>query len=258
MVTTTLGKSRSKIDARPVRPTSNRTPWDRALSLRDQIASAVRSTLDKEALEAAVFVSANGQYPPWIKLEAWLPGAEEPECRERTELTFTIDTKPYYEHDTVISAQLSRGKIQIAVKERPDFQDHHVAEWVAYALRRGPKPSNYTPGLDALGTSSPPCSRFYEPAREPPAARVSDTVHGRDGARAALDRCAYSWRLASRRRAWGGSANEFSCRDRRFGRRGPHRRFSANVPSRSLLIGAYAAKSRTCRQLARRRCRTRP
>ena len=151
MVTTTLGESRSKIDARPVRPTSNRTPWDRALSLRDQIASAVRSTLDKEALEAAVFVSANGQYPPWIKLEAWLPGAEEPECRERTELTFTIDTKPYYEHDTVISAQLSCGKIQIAVKERPDFQDHHVAEWVAYALRRGPKPSNYTPGLDALG-----------------------------------------------------------------------------------------------------------
>jgi hypothetical protein len=147
---TTLGRSESKIDARPVRPTSNTTPWDRALAIRDQIATVVRDTLAKEGLEAAVFVSQNGEYPPWVKLEAWLPGGSDPASRERAELLFTIDVKPYHEHDTVISAQLTRGKKKIAVKERPRFAERYVVEWVRYALGRGRKPGNYTPKLDAL------------------------------------------------------------------------------------------------------------
>jgi hypothetical protein len=138
------------VDARPVRPTSNTTPWDRALSLRDQIASAVRDALDKEGLEAAVFVSQNGEYPPWVKLEAWLPGGPDPASRERAELEFIIDAKPYHEHDTVITARLTRGKRKIAVNERPRFAGRYVAEWVLYALGRGGKPGNYRPRLDAL------------------------------------------------------------------------------------------------------------
>jgi hypothetical protein len=151
MTTTTLhGDARVRVDARPVRPTSNATPWDRALALRDRIADLVRETLAKEGLDAAVFVSQNGDYPPWVKLEAWLPGGPDPASRERAELQFTIDSKPYYEHDIVISARLMRGKKKIAVKERPDFPNHNVAEWVMYALGRGGKPGNYTPILDAI------------------------------------------------------------------------------------------------------------
>src|SRR5262249_61732102 len=134
MATTTLGEPESRIDARPVRPTSNKTPWDRALLLRDQIAAAVRGTLEREGLEAAVFTAPNGEYPPWVRLEAWLPGGSDPASRERAELEFTIDAKPYYESSTVISAKLSRGRTKIAVKERPSFPGKHIAEWVAYAL----------------------------------------------------------------------------------------------------------------------------
>ena len=143
-----------RIDARPVRPTSNETAWDKALALRDQFAAEVRGALDREKLDAAVFISANGSYPPWVKLEAWLPGkptsALAAASRERAELTFVIDAKPYHEHDVVISADLTRGKTKISVKERPDFASSYVAEWVSYALGRGKKPSNYTPKMDAL------------------------------------------------------------------------------------------------------------
>jgi hypothetical protein len=150
MSTTTQGEIQGLIDARPVRPTSNTTPWDRAVAQRDQIAALVRETLAKEGLEAAVFISQNGDYPPWVKLEAWLPGGPDPASRERAELEFIIDAKPYHEHDTVTTARLTRGKKKIAVKERPRFDTSFVAEWVRYALGHGGKPGNYRPWLDAL------------------------------------------------------------------------------------------------------------
>jgi hypothetical protein len=138
----------TKVDARPVRPTSNTTPWDRALAMRDRIAALVRQELARHGVEAAVFVSQNGEYPPWVKLEAWLPDEADPASRERADLQFTIDSKPYHEHDTVTSAQLTRGKKKLAVSERPDFPDRYVTEWVLYALDLGGKPGNYTPRLD--------------------------------------------------------------------------------------------------------------
>jgi hypothetical protein len=55
---------------------------------------------------------------------------------------FTVDVKPYHEHDLVVTADLARGKTKLLAKERPDFPVSGVAEWVLYALDRGPKPSN--------------------------------------------------------------------------------------------------------------------
>ena len=40
----------ARIDARPVRPTSNETSWDKALALRDQFAAEVRGALEREKL----------------------------------------------------------------------------------------------------------------------------------------------------------------------------------------------------------------
>ena len=151
-MTTRVDETAATVDARPIRATSDETPWDEALALRDRIASEVRKTLDREKLEAALFVSPNGSYPPWVHLQAWLPGSTTSgaESRERAGVIFTIDAKPYHEHDTVVSANLERGKTKIAAKERPDFSIRYVSEWVLYALDRGPKPSNYTPKTDAF------------------------------------------------------------------------------------------------------------
>lgn len=153
MVTMTPAQSGDMIDARPVRPTANDTPWDQALAIRDQFAAEVRNTLAQEKLRAAVFVSPNGNFPPWVSLEAWLPTKSKTqgeESRERASLSFVIDPKPYHEHPTVVTANLRRGRTAIGVKERPDFPPRYVAQWVRYALDRGPKPSNYTPKLDAF------------------------------------------------------------------------------------------------------------
>lgn len=154
MMAMIVGDASSRIDARPMRPISNETSWDQAVALRDQFATEVRSALEREKLDAAVFISPNGVYPPWVKLEAWLPGKPEPAIlagsRERVELLFVIDVKPYHEHAIVVSADVARGRTKVGVKERPDFPSPSVAEWVNYALDRGPKPSNYTPKMDAL------------------------------------------------------------------------------------------------------------
>jgi hypothetical protein len=106
------------IDARPIRPVSTRTAWDNAVARRDELAAAVRETLRREQVEAAVFVSADGNYPPWVRMEAWLPGGKgersEADERERAELEFVIEVKPYHEHDTVVRAKAVRGKEQIS------------------------------------------------------------------------------------------------------------------------------------------------
>ena len=75
---TTADNVVGKIDARPVRPTSKETPWDEALAIRDRIAQGLRETLQREKLDAAVFVSSNGNYPPWVQLQVWLPAQSMP------------------------------------------------------------------------------------------------------------------------------------------------------------------------------------
>jgi len=138
------------VDARPLRTTSTNTAWDYAIAKRDAIAATVRETLAREGLVALVIVSANGNYPPWVRIEAWLPITSDgsDSARERAELTFVIDVKPYHEHTHVVSATLKRGKKSLIVNSRPDFSDAAIAEWLRSALGGRKKPSNYTPVRD--------------------------------------------------------------------------------------------------------------
>jgi hypothetical protein len=154
MLPTTSSDPIERIDARPMRQTSDHTSWDKTVTLRDEFAAEVKSVLEGRKIDAAVFVSSNGEYPPWVRLEAWLPGNSEApitaESRERAELVFVIDAKPYHEHDVVVSAKMARGRTRIDVDGRPDFPVEAAEEWVLYALDRGPKPKNYTPIKDTM------------------------------------------------------------------------------------------------------------
>lgn len=145
--------STGRLDARPMRPTGTDTPWDQAVAMRDRFAREMRRTLDGEGVDAAIFFSQNGAYPPWVKLEAWLPAAgadADALGRERAELEFVVDVKPYHEHEVVVGASMSRGKKKLAVSSRPEFPVHLVEGWTRHALGRGPKPANYTPVSDAV------------------------------------------------------------------------------------------------------------
>ncbi len=142
------------IDARPIRPESDATLWDSAVARRDEIAAAIRSVLAAESVEALVLTSASGNYPPWVTLEAWLP-VDNPVLASGTEservlLEFVIDVKPYAEHRVVTTSRLTRGKRKLAAEARPHFQLRDAAEWARHAIGRGPRPSSYTPIVDAL------------------------------------------------------------------------------------------------------------
>jgi hypothetical protein len=163
-------QSAQLVDARPLRTTSTDTAWDHAIARRDVIAAAVRGILEREGLIALVIVSSNGNYPPWVRVEAWLPvttdGKGTGTERERSELTFVVDVKPYHERTQVVSATLKRGKKSLAVSARPDFSDAAIAEWVRYGLGGRKKPSNWTPLRDLLQALAHSLIRFIpEPHR---------------------------------------------------------------------------------------------
>jgi hypothetical protein len=80
------------VDARPVRAISGYSLWDEAVEARDRFAAVMRETLEGESFAAFVVVSHAGDYPPWVRLEAWLPAAtEEDRRRLRSELQITVD-----------------------------------------------------------------------------------------------------------------------------------------------------------------------
>ena len=141
------------VDARPVRTISGHSLWDEAVEERDSFATVMRETLEREGIDALVLVSHAGSYPPWVRLEAWLPAGAGPNRQHlRSEFRVTVDVRPYREHKLVHSARLMRGKEQLALTEQPSrhFTTADVGEWTLYALGRGPRPSNYHPLVDGL------------------------------------------------------------------------------------------------------------
>ena len=139
-----------RFDGRPVRSVSGNTLWDLATARRDKFAAVVKRILQDRAVDALVLVSQNGNYPPWVKLEAWLPLPKAPDRRERAELEFVFDERPYSEHKLVTTAKLTRGRRSIALADCVTFTEQDAAEWTQYALGYGAKPRNYTPVVNAL------------------------------------------------------------------------------------------------------------
>jgi hypothetical protein len=160
------------VDARPVRVTSTETLWDRALVSRDQCAAEMRKVLAAEGIGSLVVLSQHGNYPPWAKLEAWIPaGPADASVRERVELDVIVDIKPCHKSEIVHTARLKKGKTKISANERPVFSREDVSEWTAFAVGRGPKPSSYSPMRDALlallGGIIPPLRPHRNPIVKP-------------------------------------------------------------------------------------------
>jgi len=138
------------VDLRPIRPTSSNSPWERAIATRNDIAQAVRETLAREKIAALVYQSEIGNYPPWVRLEAWLPDARSGAARQRSELEIVTDVRPYRRHSVVGTVRLQRGKQKLTLSERCGLTKSDIAEWTRYAVDRGPKPASYRPVVDAL------------------------------------------------------------------------------------------------------------
>jgi hypothetical protein len=132
------------IDGRPIHRVSDDTIWGDAAALRNACHDAIRHALDQRRIEALVTRSANGVYPAWVKVEAWLPQAAgagisaDPRLRTTLDLHFAV--KPYRECPVTTSAVARIGRRAIAVAERPNFTADDAVDWVLYALGSGGKP----------------------------------------------------------------------------------------------------------------------
>lgn len=147
--------SHQEIDARPVRPVSDATLWDVAVRRRDEIEHIIRSTLDGEGISALVISSSRGNYPPWVRLEAWLPVEHAAPKRdfsesERVLLEFVVGLKPYRQKEIVTTVSAWRGNKKIGIVERANFSVKDCGDWVRYVLRLGGKPKSYRPIREGL------------------------------------------------------------------------------------------------------------
>ncbi len=130
------------IDVRPVHRVSDETIWGKAAERRNACHDAIRQALAERRIEALVTRSANGIYPAWVKVEAWLPqaagAAADPRLRTTLELSFAV--KPYREYPVTTSAVARIGRRAVAVAERPNFTADDAVAWVLFTLGAGRKP----------------------------------------------------------------------------------------------------------------------
>jgi hypothetical protein len=154
------------VDARPVAPVSTDTVWDEAVNQRDRLAAAITAALDHAGWKVLLLKSQNGNYPAWIRLEAWIRNPDQPIAHQRVEFELIIDARPFHKHHLVYTARAKRGKRSIAVIESKRFSEDAAVEWALYALG-GQKPSRYRPFVDwllrSVGAFIPPLRPRHNP-----------------------------------------------------------------------------------------------
>lgn len=142
-------------DFRPFHRTSKNTVWGKAFEMRDNCYSSIVNALEQNGIKALVTKSANGQYPPFIKLEAWKPqpgrNGAEADPRVRSELELRFQAMPYHEHLIATDARATIGSKTITIANRPEFSPTDAIEWALYATTGvARKPRSYTPVSDAV------------------------------------------------------------------------------------------------------------
>jgi uncharacterized membrane protein YhaH (DUF805 family) len=158
----------ANVDVRPVLPVSHSALLDRAVVIRDHFAATIARVLEEEKVRASLLKSDSGNYPAWIRLEAWLPvGVGGPTQRQRCELELIVETRPFHRQSLICGARLKQGKRTIHLAGCFRFTERDVEEWSRYAIGRGPRPPNYRPLLDKLRDKVallvPPLSPRYNP-----------------------------------------------------------------------------------------------
>lgn len=139
-------------DYRPFHRTSQETVWSNAFQMRDACYEAIVQELEAKHLKALVVKSENGQYPPFIRLEAWKPldgrVRSDTDSRIRSDMELQFKAMPYHEHTVVTTARARVANRSIAMADRPRFSVNDAVEWAFYTVGAQGKPRNYRPVAD--------------------------------------------------------------------------------------------------------------
>jgi hypothetical protein len=141
-------------DYRPFHRTSANTVWNWAFNMRDTCYKDILSVFESKRIKALVTKSENGQYPPFIRIEAWKPvpgaGAMAADSRLRSTVELQFKAMPYHEHSVVTTARATVAGRSIAIADRPNFRSSDAVEWALYGVGAGGKPKSHSPWLDFL------------------------------------------------------------------------------------------------------------
>ena len=129
------------IDARPVFPVNDNSPWKEAELTRDRFADAIEERLASFDIRAQVSRSQPGEYPIRLFMQAWQPeeaGAEQT-VTKRQALAIAIDVNPYLENPLIFDISVNTGRRRYK-KESWTLTDTDARDLTDFALGKGAKP----------------------------------------------------------------------------------------------------------------------
>jgi len=148
------GDSNTSVDYLPFHRTATDTVWNWAFNARDTSFQAILAEFETRQVKALVTKSESGQYPPFIRIEAWKPlvsgQRSELDSRVRSEVELQFKVLPYHQHSVVTTARATVGGRTIGITDRPKFGGPDAVEWALYGVGARGKPSTYTPWTDFL------------------------------------------------------------------------------------------------------------
>ncbi len=157
------------IDARPVGDVGQDTAWDRTRNVRDRFSGVIKKVLDDVGVEALVLKSQDGNYPVWVRLEAWLPNRSAPGAQHhlRSTLEIVVEARPFHTRPLIYAVRATSGNKAIAIEHATRFEAGDVREWTLFVVGGGSTPSSYHPKQDAffasLGAAIPMLGPHYNP-----------------------------------------------------------------------------------------------
>ena len=139
----TGSEAKATIDARPLIPATDRSPWAKAEQARDQFCYAIEEVLRARGMRALVSKSQPGVYPVATTLISWAPaagGTTDSSVTRRETLNIQIEVNPYLEHPLIYHVAVQTQKKSFSVV-RWKMTEGDAARLAQFALGFGTKPS---------------------------------------------------------------------------------------------------------------------
>jgi len=130
----------AQIDARPVLVRNDQNIWSRAEHERDRIYDAFAKLVETEGIEPLLLKSPPYAYPPWVKLELWIP-QESKASTDRSWAIVTIHPKACHKYEFEFQVSYFRNGRKKELPRVVSVEQRQIGELVRFLLRKGHRPS---------------------------------------------------------------------------------------------------------------------
>jgi hypothetical protein len=128
------------IDARPVLVRNDQNIWSRAEHERDRIYDAFAKVVEAEGIEPQLLKSPPYAYPPWVRLELWIP-QESRATTDRSWATVTIHPKACHKYEFEFHVSYFRNGKKKDLPRVVAVEQRQIRALVSFLLRKDHRPS---------------------------------------------------------------------------------------------------------------------